>query len=73
MVVVVIDNGKLQVAHLVADIWKATGGGAIVTGMVTVLVAVDAPSMEVARMVSSTALLPWATGTRSAVALRTIG
>ncbi|HSB03535.1 MAG TPA: biosynthetic-type acetolactate synthase large subunit [Anaerolineales bacterium] len=25
------DNGKLQVAHLVADIWKATGGGAIVT------------------------------------------
>jgi acetolactate synthase-1/2/3 large subunit len=25
------DNGKLQVAHLVANIWKATGGGAIVT------------------------------------------
>jgi len=25
------DDGKLQVAHLIADIWKATGGGAIVT------------------------------------------
>ncbi|GAB4454997.1 MAG: biosynthetic-type acetolactate synthase large subunit [Anaerolineales bacterium] len=25
------DDGKLYVAHLVADIWKATGGGAIVT------------------------------------------
>ncbi len=25
------DGGKLQVAHLVADIWKATGGEAIVT------------------------------------------
>jgi acetolactate synthase-1/2/3 large subunit len=25
------DGGKLQVAHLVADIWKATGGAAIVT------------------------------------------
>jgi acetolactate synthase-1/2/3 large subunit len=25
------NDGKLQVAHLVADIWKATGGGAIVT------------------------------------------
>jgi len=25
------NGGKLQVAHLVADIWKATGGGAIVT------------------------------------------
>lgn len=24
-------NGKLYVAHLIADIWKATGGGAIVT------------------------------------------
>ncbi len=25
------EDGKLYVAHLVADIWKATGGGAIVT------------------------------------------
>lgn len=25
------DNGKLYVAHLIGDIWKATGGGAIVT------------------------------------------
>jgi acetolactate synthase-1/2/3 large subunit len=25
-----VDDGKLYVAHLVADIWKATGGGAIV-------------------------------------------
>ncbi len=25
------DDGKLYVAHLIADIWKATGGGAIVT------------------------------------------
>ena len=25
------EDGKLYVAHLIADIWKATGGGAIVT------------------------------------------
>ncbi|HSO11696.1 MAG TPA: biosynthetic-type acetolactate synthase large subunit [Anaerolineales bacterium] len=25
------DDGKLYVAHIIADIWKATGGGAIVT------------------------------------------